>query len=142
MKDPDALVRRRACEALIRAGIEPLVPSVWPLLGDKDRFVRHAARLVLERIDPKEWTDKLWKEQNELIAWNGIVALCQTNQANPYAEPIFARLRGIPAKTAAPEQQLDYLRTLQLALIHTGPRPAWGVSCGRWLTSSLRQTSW
>ncbi|HMC66159.1 MAG TPA: HEAT repeat domain-containing protein, partial [Gemmataceae bacterium] len=50
-KDKDALVRRRACEALIRAGFEPPVDAIWPLLVDKDRFVRTAARLVLQRID-------------------------------------------------------------------------------------------
>ena len=57
----------------------------WPLLGDKDRFVRHAARLVLERIDPKKYADKIWKEPNDLIAWNGIIALCHTNQAMLFA---------------------------------------------------------
>src|SRR5262245_36120094 len=55
LKDADAMVRRRACEALIRAGIEPPVAKLWPLLGDGDRFVRHAARLVLERIEPGKW---------------------------------------------------------------------------------------
>src|SRR5207253_2750191 len=42
LKDKDALVRRRACEALIRAGIEPPVASIWPLLADPDRFLRTA----------------------------------------------------------------------------------------------------
>ena len=44
LKDKDAMVRRRACEALIRANIEPEVAAVWPLLGEEDRFVRTAAR--------------------------------------------------------------------------------------------------
>ena len=54
LKDKDAMVRRRACEALIRAGFEPPLESLWPLLGEDDRFVRTAARLVLERIDTEE----------------------------------------------------------------------------------------
>jgi putative heme-binding domain-containing protein len=125
LKDNDAFVRRRACEALIRAGFEPPVEALWPLLGDPDRFVRHAARLVLERIAPKKWADRVGKETKDLIAWNGIVALCQTNQAAPYAENIFARLRGNTPMKADAQPLLDYLRTVQLALIHAGRRPIW-----------------
>jgi putative heme-binding domain-containing protein len=123
LRDEDALVRRRACEALIRAGIEPQVEAVWPLLADKDHFVRTAARLVLQRIDPEKWAGRVVTEPDDLPAWEAIVALCKTNQAAPYAERIFRRLqeRG-PA--GAPQAQLDYLRTVQLALIHTGSRPA------------------
>jgi putative heme-binding domain-containing protein len=123
LKDADALVRRRACEALIRAGIEPPVGALWPLLGDGDRFVRHAARLVLERIDPKRWAERVVNEKDDERAWNSIVALCQANRAAPFAEPIFGRLRTPPA--AMPEKALlDYLRTLQMALIHVPARPA------------------
>jgi putative heme-binding domain-containing protein len=125
LQDKDALVRRRACEALIRADIDTPPAAVWPLLGDRDRFVRHAARLVLQRIDPARWTDRLWKEQNELIAWNGIIALCHASKAAPYHEAIFARLRGGPGKGADPQSVLDWLRTVQLALVHTQARPAW-----------------
>src|SRR5439155_17317589 len=98
--DKDAMVRRRACEALIRIEHEPPIAKLWPLLGDKDRFVRHAARLVLERIDSKKYADKIWKEPNDLIAWNGIIALCHTDQAQPYAEQIFGRLRALQSLKA------------------------------------------
>jgi putative heme-binding domain-containing protein len=118
LKDKDALVRRRACEALIRAGFEPPVEALWPLLGDDDRFLRTAARLVLQRIDPKKWIDRLWKVQNNRIAFEGIIALCKTDQAAPYAEAIFKRLSDLPALPKLP--LVDYARTVQLALIHTG----------------------
>jgi putative membrane-bound dehydrogenase-like protein len=124
LKDNDAMVRRRACEALVRVGIEPPVETVWPLLGDKDRFVRHAARLVLERIDPAIWAGRIGKEKSDRIAWNGIIALCHMNRAAPEAEGIFRRLRGARGlQEATPQQQLDYLRTVQMALIHTSKRP-------------------
>jgi putative heme-binding domain-containing protein len=123
LRDGDALVRRRACEALIRSGVEPPVGDLWPLLGDGDRFVRHAARLVLERIDPRRWAERVWAEKNNLAAWNGIVALGQTNRAAPYAEPLFNRLRTAPAGKGE-QALLDYLRTVQLALVHAPARPA------------------
>ncbi|MCI0458783.1 MAG: HEAT repeat domain-containing protein, partial [Gemmataceae bacterium] len=126
LKDTDALVRRRACEALIRAGIEPPVASIWPLLGDKDRFVRHAARLVLERIDPKEWAERIGKEPNDLVAFNALIALCHVNKAAPHADIIFGRLRGARGfKGETPEELLDYLRAVQMALIHVERRSIW-----------------
>jgi putative heme-binding domain-containing protein len=117
LKDNDALVRRRACEALIRAGFEPPVEALWPLLGDGDRFLRTAARLVLQRIDPQKWTDRLWKEENNRIAFEGIIALCKINKAAPHAEAIFKRLSDLPAQPGLP--LADYVRTVQLALVHT-----------------------
>jgi putative heme-binding domain-containing protein len=123
LTDKDALVRRRACEGLVRAGIEPPVEVIWPLLADPDRFVRHAARLVVERMDPKKWAGRIWTERNHLLALNGIVALCQTNQAMPYTEQIFEKLHNMEPDADNVQAQLDYLRTLQLALIHTTDRP-------------------
>src|SRR5262249_30185423 len=52
----------------------------------------------------------------------GIVALCKTNQAATYAEPIF-RVLGRQAAMEPVPGFLDFLRTLQLALIHTEQRP-------------------
>ncbi|HXG10864.1 MAG TPA: HEAT repeat domain-containing protein [Gemmataceae bacterium] len=118
LKDRDALVRRRACEALIRAGIEPPVDAVWPLLSDKDRFVRTAARLVLQRIDPKQWADRMMQEKDDHTALEAIIALCKINRAAPYEEPIFRRLQQVKPGDHVPAL-LDHLRTIQMALIHT-----------------------
>jgi putative membrane-bound dehydrogenase-like protein len=123
LKDEDGFVRRRACEALIRARIEPPVDALWPLLRDDDRFIRTAARLVLQRIDPGKWADRLGKESSDRAAWEAILALCKTDQAASRAELIFGRLQ--EADTAVSAQALlDYLRTLEMALVHTKERPA------------------
>jgi putative heme-binding domain-containing protein len=149
LKDSDAMVRRRGCEALIRANIEPPVDTLWPLLGDKDRFVRHAARLVLERIDPKKWSDKVWKEPDDLTAWNGIIALCHTDQAKPYTEQIFSRLRGgqrfkEPRKGEEhdPQALLDWLRTTQMAIIHCKARPIWVKAIAKQCQTLFPQKDW
>ena len=63
-----------------------------PLLADGDRFLRTAARLVLQRIDPKKWADELLQGESDLAALEAIVALCKTNQAAAYSEAIFDRL--------------------------------------------------
>jgi putative heme-binding domain-containing protein len=124
LADDDAMVRRRACEALIRAGIEPEVKALWPLLADDDQFVRTAARLVLERIDPKKWVAQLG-EQKDLPAWEAIIALCKTGKAAEYADAIFERLKKSDLKGM--HGLLGYLRTVQLACFHVsdsgGSRP-------------------
>jgi putative heme-binding domain-containing protein len=122
LKDQDPLVRRHACEALIRAGIEPPVDVLWPILADHDHFLATAGRLVLERIDPKKWVTRLWNERDERILLQGVVALCKTDQAKTYADVIFERLRQLP-ETGDVQLMLDRLRALQLALIHTDSSP-------------------
>jgi putative heme-binding domain-containing protein len=122
LDDYDPFVRRRACEALIRAGIEPPVDPVWRLLSDGDRFVRTAARLVLQRIDPAKWADRIAKEKHDRAAWEAIIALCKIDKADPWASVIFFRLDG--AKAASGEALLDYLRTVQMALMHTTATPS------------------
>jgi putative heme-binding domain-containing protein len=116
LKDKDNLVQRRACEALIRAGFEPSVDAIWPLLGDSDPFLRTAARLVLQRIDPTKWTERLWKEEKDLIVLEGILALCKENKAAPYADAIYGRL--VKMKLGEPDSTLNQVRTYQLTLIH------------------------
>lgn len=123
LKDKDALVRRRACEALIRAGIEPPVDAIYPLLDDPDRFARTAARLVIERIDPKKWADRLWKQSSSEEVYQGIVALCKTHQAAAYTEQIFQNLSNGFPKYPYP-LMLDYLRTVEMAMVHCPQRPS------------------
>src|SRR5262249_48313042 len=122
LKDEDVLVRRYACEALIRAGMEPGVDAIWPLLGDNDRFVRTAARLVLQRIDPSKWADRIAKETKDIAAWEAIVALCKTDAAAARASSSFGRVDRDLAQLPTPAL-LNYLRTLQLLLVHTSERP-------------------
>jgi putative heme-binding domain-containing protein len=123
LKDSDAFVRRRACEALVRRGIEPPVEAVWPLLAEKDPYLRTAARLVVQRIDPEKWTPLVWdnRKGSDLQAMEGIVALCKIDRATPYTEAVFGRLSGIRPGSAG--ELLGWLRTAQLALFHTKERP-------------------
>jgi putative heme-binding domain-containing protein len=120
LHDKSPFVRRRACEAFIRAGIEPPVDELKPLLADNDRFLRTAARLVLQRIDPKKWADELLQGDSDLTALEAIVALCKTNQAAAYAEPIFEHLHHQPHDGDV-QSQLNWLRAIQLALVHCPP---------------------
>ena len=120
LTDKDPFVRRRACEALIRAGIEPPVDALKPLLADEDRFLRTAARLVLQRIDPKDWAADLLQGDSDRVALEAIVALCKTNHAAAFSEPIFERLHH-QSHDGDAMTQLNYLRAVELALVHCPP---------------------
>jgi putative heme-binding domain-containing protein len=121
LKHGDALVRRRACDALIRADIEPEIAAIWPVLGDADHFTATAARLVVERIDPKKWADRIAAEKSDLVVEHAIIALAHHHNAADRAELIFNRLAAVSAKE--PHELLNWLRVLELALLHTTQRP-------------------
>ena len=95
-------------------------PAEWQdFLRDRDdRFLRTAARLVMQRIEPKKWAD-LVGDPSDRIAHEAIIALCKIGKANDYADPIIERLHdNTPGETA--EQLLDWARTVQLALVQIG----------------------
>jgi putative heme-binding domain-containing protein len=119
LDNPDPFVRRRGFEALIRLGIEPAVDVAWRGLSDGDKFVRTAARLVLQRIDPAKWAARIAKEKNDGVAREAIIALCKIDKAEPHAAEIFFRLDA--SKVTSGQKLLDYLRTVQMALLHTAP---------------------
>ena len=121
LADPDALVQRRACEGLIRLGIEPTVKQLTPLLQSEDAFLRLAARRVLERIDPRQWAQALLQDANWRIYTQAVLALCYIGKANDYARLIFRD--DLVNRCFAPDadEALTHLRVAQLALIHTQP---------------------
>lgn len=76
LADESPVVRRRACEAFVRSGIEAPVDPVLALLSTpEDRFLRFAARLCLERIPPAKWKDKVLAAKEPLLKVEGLYAL-------------------------------------------------------------------
>ncbi len=126
LADQEEFVNRRACEALLRRGIEPPVQDLVPLLRSDDRFLRTAARLVLQRIDPRKWAEKLLEKKKgqdlvDEIAWEAVIALCKTDQALGFKDAVWSCLVREPCTAADP--LLQYLRTVQMALLHAGAPP-------------------
>ena len=74
---------------------------------------------VLQRIEPRTWAHRLESEPDDQVAWEAIVALCEAGHAVAWSEGIFARLARAP-RFASAQAQLDYLRTVELALVRGG----------------------
>ena len=84
LKDANALVRRRALEAVVTLGQYPTRPSLVPVddiyrqLFDRDRFIRWAARIALERTPRSEWASRVLKETNTLGVMEALLAWVRT----------------------------------------------------------------
>lgn len=123
LADEDAFVRRRACEALVRAGVRPgaegaLDPAghVLPLLGDPDRFVRYAARELLVRTDRNRWRDAALAIDTFPAVVHAQVALVHT-AATPYEiSTLLQRQLELVRATRDPRELAALLRPVHLAM--------------------------
>ena len=129
LADPDPFVARRACEALVRAGLEdaegstssaPLAASLFSLLDHPDRFLRYAARLALVRMDHATWVGSVSGDDvraHPRRALEGLRALVHSQSAPEETEIVFEKLDEYSQAPMDDETLLDYLRVLQLGLI-------------------------
>jgi putative heme-binding domain-containing protein len=129
LNDDDALPLRRACEALVRVGIEEdldgetaqrLAKSLHQLLGHEDRFVRYSARQAIIRLPRDSWeadvlADDMGAEPRRSL--EGLVALVHTQETEDQAHDVFDQLRAFSQKPMTSETLLDYLRVVQLAYV-------------------------
>ena len=124
LTDSDPFVMRRAAEALVRMGLSADAPSFAPiddlyrLLGDKDRFVRYAGRVALERTPREGWRDLVLQENDPIAAAEGLVALIRTAAAQADIEPVVERALALMERNdLSVENELGLLRTLHLACV-------------------------
>lgn len=136
LRHPDPLVRRRACEAFMEAGLVPAIEQLWPCLGDQDRAVRTVARLVLQRIPAQDWIQRLASEPNDAAAMEAIVALYKENVANDHAKVILERLARVRVPSQDRQARLNELRVWQLLLMQLA-EPDIRPAAEKWWTHLL-----
>jgi len=127
--DKEPAVLRRACEALVRAGLnestrveshEGLISGLYLLLDHGDRHVRYAARLALERVHRDLWSDHMLGDdfsRRPHGVLEGLLALINTQRAAAHSDAIFARLEALSTEPMAGDILLDFLRVMQMAFI-------------------------
>lgn len=127
--DSDPLVARRAAESLLRAGLnsdsplpdpEALARRLYRLADHSGRFVRHAARLALERMDPRLWIswvlgDTVRKRPHGAL--EGLLALIRVGIPGPDWNAILEKILDYSREPMTEEIRLAYLRICQLALL-------------------------
>jgi putative heme-binding domain-containing protein len=108
------------------------VAFAWPHLSDKDRFIRSAARTVLEHNPLSEWEAKALNEKNAtaqleaLLALTRLTGVCPTHRTAGYVvntakrDEILAALLKRDFKKLTNEQRLAYVRLMEIVLHRFG----------------------
>ncbi len=107
------------------------VETAWPHLSSDDRFLRYAARTVLEFQPPATWQEKALQEANPVARTHALIGLARVGDKK--LEPrILEALGRVDWAKLTPEQKTDYLRAYELVFIRMGaPDAAWKERVGK-----------
>lgn len=76
------MAQRRELEKLHDNGTGPeAIEKAWPYLASKDRNVRYAARVTIERQPAEKWSAKVFAEQDPQAKLEAVVALARVSRA-------------------------------------------------------------
>jgi putative heme-binding domain-containing protein len=95
------------------------VNEAWPLLKDKDRFIRYAARIAVEAQPLAEWTDKTINEKDPVILTNAAIGLARRGDAK-VKKPLLTALTNVNISMLTAAQQLDLMRAIELVFTRMG----------------------
>lgn len=107
------------------------IEFAWPHLKSDDRFLRYAARTVLEFQDPAAWQERALKETDPIAVTHALIGLARTGDKSLQPRMLEALERVDWAKLTDP-QKIDYLRAYQLTFVRMGaPTPEWRERAGK-----------
>jgi putative membrane-bound dehydrogenase-like protein len=115
--DNEPLVRRRACEALVRSGQAASPAALLPLLADRDRWVRFAARRALERVPVDQWRASVLEAEDDRIAVAGLLGLLVARADDATVAAIRDRATAVLGHGLSDDDLLDVLRVIELTLL-------------------------
>jgi len=104
------------------------VGFAWPCLRDEDRFIRYAARIVLEWQDVASWKARALAEKDPAAALTALLALARCGGKETQADLLHA-LAKFPFGSLTADQQADKLRIVGLTCIRQG-RPEGALAAG------------
>jgi len=132
----EARALRHKLEAL-HTGSDPSgVDTAWPYLGHEDRYIRFAARVAIEHVDPKVWQERALGEKDPATALGALLALVRATGQDPFHHPrkpgapvpgadlkvpVLEALQRIDWDRLSTPQRLDLLRIYAILFNRTGP---------------------
>ncbi|MCB1098585.1 MAG: DUF1080 domain-containing protein [Verrucomicrobiae bacterium] len=100
------------------------VATAWPHLSSTDRFIRSAARTVLEHQPVAEWRDKALSESDATSQLEALISLTRVASQNPQDSAMRGKILGaLLARDFASlteEQKLAYVRLIEIVLHRFG----------------------
>jgi len=124
LADKDRLVRRKTCEALLRAGQTAPLSSLKTALASDDPYEAWAARRLLERLPADQWQQELLKTDNHRLLINGTLALAISRPDKEMALQSIQALADAMSKFVSDRDFVDMLRVMQVAMQRGGIQPA------------------
>jgi len=116
LRDPDAAVRRQACESLVRGSFLPPPEPLLPLLADADRAVAFSARLVLEQIPVDRWKTTVLEAKNVNVFLAGSIGLMRMSPDRETALAVMRRCSQSLSGDLTDHEFLDLLRVMEVTL--------------------------
>ncbi len=95
------------------------VEVLWPHLGSRDRFIRHAARVALEHQPVEQWRERALTETKATAALTALLALARTGPPESQALLLDALSR-FSLETIEESDRLIYYRVLALSFLRQG----------------------
>ncbi|MBX9678724.1 MAG: c-type cytochrome [Gemmataceae bacterium] len=115
----EARAIRKKLEAFYGKQDPAAVEAAWPYLSNEDRFLRYAARTVLEFQDPKTWQEKALAEKNPVALTHALIGLARVGEKSLLPKMLSA-LETVDWNKLTLPQRIDYLRAYQLAFLRMG----------------------
>lgn len=107
------------------------VDAAWPHLSSNDRFLRYAARTVLEFQSPSAWAGRATDEKNPVALTHAMIGLARVG-GKQLLPQILTSLERVDWAKLTDAQKIDYLRAYQLAFIRMGPPETdWKARAGK-----------
>ncbi|HTA31398.1 MAG TPA: hypothetical protein VK731_12980, partial [Candidatus Cybelea sp.] len=91
----------------------------WPYLDSNDRFIRYAARIVVESQPVNRWRERAISETRTNAGLTALLALARSDVRMHQGELLRA-LTKVPLDKLTESQQLDKLRVIELSFIRQG----------------------
>ncbi|MDA0833935.1 MAG: c-type cytochrome [Planctomycetota bacterium] len=110
---------RRILEG-VHARVDPeAIERAWSFLGSDDAWLRHAARIAIERQPVGSWRAKAFAETDPTAAFTALLALCRSGNSRDRSA-IVSRLKEFDIAALEPEVQLIALRAYSLCFSRMG----------------------
>jgi putative heme-binding domain-containing protein len=116
----EAALLRRKLEALHADGLgADAIDTAWPHLSSKDRFIRFAARVVLEKQPAQRWADRALAELQPQASIEALIAVARVGD-KALQPKLIASLSRLDFGRQPAELRLPLLRAWQLAFTRMG----------------------
>ena len=123
LKDSHPVVRRRACEALVRNGATVPAEQLHSMLVSTDRFEAWAARRLLERIDTDQWLSANLEADDMRLFVQSATALMIAHPSKEHGLKVIERIGEFLGGYVNDRDFIDLMRVSQLALLRGDIQP-------------------